>query len=138
MSTPAGIARAKAVAAGVVLPRRGSLKAKLLQELDFRDRNLRAHEFSTIALILQGIYAAIILGPDLPREQALKALNLMTKSMEDYEAELFHDRYLPEYDRAQQEISRREKEEELRREEAAKKRREFVESMGAQSDTPVK
>lgn len=81
-------------------------------------------------MILQGIYAAVALGPELTREQAHKAMSFMTKAIEDYEAELFHDRYLPEYDRERQEISRREKEEELRQQEALKARRKFVEGMG--------
>ena len=117
------------MAAGVALPRRGSLKAKLLQELDFRERNLREHEFTSLMFMLQSIYAALTLGDRLSMKHIQQTLALMTKTIDDYDSELFQERYLPEYERQQQELSRREKEEQLRQERAEQARREFVEKM---------
>jgi len=50
----------------------------------------------------------------------------MHKLLSVYEPELYQERYLPEFEREQQEISRREKAERIRQKEAEQKRHEFV------------
>lgn len=130
MSTPSGIARAKAMAAGIPVPRRGSLQAKLLQELDFRERNLRSLEFHTLLFFLEEIFKVLTVMLPMTIEDRLahqqEGLERMHKLLSVYEPELYQERYLPEFEREQQEISRREKAERIRQKEAEQKRHEFV------------
>jgi hypothetical protein len=98
----------------------------LLQEVDYRERNLRYSEvmlFTTLFEYLLMLTAELIPG-DQKRQSAMKAqiTSHVEKIIDKYEAELYQERYLPEYQRAMREISRREKEaeeEKRRREQAA-------------------
>lgn len=124
------------MAAGVALPRRGSLQAKLLQELDFRERNLRLQEVRTLFMFLEElVFITSHILPYSPQqlqsyqEQTLKRFR---RVVDAYEPELFQDRYLPEYARAEQEISRREREQELQALAEEKRRRDFVEGLGVE------
>jgi hypothetical protein len=87
----------------------------MLQEVDYRERNLRFAEISIFALIAEHL---IMLSADqLPtapenRVKIKRSLHdEIGKMLGKYEAELYQDRYLPEYQRTMREISRREKEE---------------------------
>lgn len=118
---------------GAPVPRRGSFKAKVLEELDQRERSLRSTEMFIICSFLDDIAELLVM--TLPYKQELRDLIQSTrrtqarKLMRQYDPELYQDRYLPEYDRLQQENSRREKEEALAKAEAEARDRDFVEKL---------
>lgn len=85
----------------------------LLQEVDYRERNLRFSEMSLFAKMLERLL--MLVAATLPGDKkSLEALQSsvaadVTKMMGSYEAELYQDRYLPEYQAHARELSRREK-----------------------------
>lgn len=97
------------------LPRRGTFQDVLLQEVDFRERNLRLAEVTLFVCLLEDMLLLMIEGlnidPKYIPEAKLKASKRIGKLISKYEAELYQDRYLPEYQRAEREISRRERQE---------------------------
>ena len=120
------MARSRAASQGVPLPRRGTFQDVLLQEVDYRERNLRFAEVSIFVSLFQQL---LFLTAELVPLADDKLNGLKQAISEDsgrllarYEAELYQERYLPEYQRVMREISRREKieaEEKRRREQAA-------------------
>jgi hypothetical protein len=131
---PSGVIRAKASAGGIALPRAGSFQDAVLQEMLFRDQNLKYAEVSlTTRLFERMIFLLVELTTDseqiVRRKQAIHDdVNLWLKL---YEAELFQDRYMPEYQREERErarlISQRQAEEKIREAEALKKVAAFSE-----------
>jgi pantothenate kinase-related protein Tda10 len=93
-----------------------------MQEVDYRERNLRFAEVSLFASLIENL---LMLTVELIPNEAPRVLSIkkdirsrIDKSMSQYEAELYQDRYLPEYQGQMRELSRREKE----AEEAKRKR----------------
>lgn len=92
----------------------------MLQEVDYRERNLRFAEVSIFAAMMQNL---LLLTADLLNTDGKRVVEIKKKIFADtekilntYEAEIFQDRYMPEYQRHMRELSRREKaEEEARR-----------------------
>jgi hypothetical protein len=119
------LARSRAASQGVPLPRRGTFQDVLLQEVDYRERNLRLAEVSIFVAMFEQL---LMLTAELLTTSDEKIIKLKqgiaqdaNRLLEKYEAELYQERYLPEYQRLMREISRREKaaEEEKRRKEQA-------------------
>jgi tRNA uridine 5-carbamoylmethylation protein Kti12 len=120
------LARSRAAAQGVSLPRRGTFQDVLLQEVDYRERNLRLAEMSIFVAMFQQLLSltAELIPTSDDRLKKLKAAIVEDSGrlLSRYEAELYQDRYLPEYQRLMREVSRREKaeaEEKRRREQEA-------------------
>jgi hypothetical protein len=112
----------------VPLPRRGTFQDVLLQEVDYRERNLRFAEVSIFAAMRQNM---LLLTADMLHTDGKKIVEIKkkifadtTKILDSYEAEIFQDRYLPEYQRHMRELSRREKAE------AEAKRQRDLEALG--------
>lgn len=109
------MARSRAASQGVALPRRGTFQDVLLQEVDYRERNLRFAEISMFTLLFEHVIMLGIehLTADGKRIGEIKRSvgDEIAKMLARYEAELYQDRYLPEYQRVMRELSRREKEE---------------------------
>lgn len=110
------------------LPRRGTFQDVLLQEVDYRERNLRFAEVSIFAAMMQNL---LLLTADMLHTDGKKIVEIKkrifsdtTKILDSYEAEIFQDRYLPEYQRHMRELSRREKAE------AEAKRQRDLEALG--------
>lgn len=126
--------RAKASAEGIALPRAGSFQDAVLQEMLFREQNLKYAEVSlTTRLFERMIFLLVEMSTDaekvVRRKNAIhEDINLWLKL---YEAELYQDRYMPEYQRAERERARlnsqRQAEEKVREAEALKRVAAFSE-----------
>lgn len=97
-----------------------------MKEVDYRERNLRFAEMSIFVSMVEQLLlltAELIPAADDKIIKLKSSLSETTgRMLNRYEAELYQDRYLPEYERLMREISRREKaeaEEKRRREQAA-------------------
>ena len=116
------------------LPRAGSFQDAVLQEMIFRDQNLKYAEMSlTTRLFERMIFLLVEMSTDaeqvVRRKQAIhEDVNLWLKL---YEAELYQDRYMPEYQRAERERlrveSQRIAEQKVREAEALKRVARFSE-----------
>lgn len=134
MIRPSGVIRAKASAEGIALPRAGSFQDAVLQEMLFREQNLKYAEVSlTTRLFERMIFLLVEMSTDaekvVRRKNAIhEDINLWLKL---YEAELYQDRYMPEYQRAERERARlnsqRQAEEKVREAEALKRVAAFSE-----------
>lgn len=134
MIRPSGVIRAKASADGVSLPRAGSFQDAVLQEMLFRDQNLKYAEVSlTTRLFERMIFLLVEMNTDaeqvVRRKKAIhEDINLWLKL---YEAELYQDRYMPEYQRAERERTRlaslKQAEDKIREAEALKRVATFSE-----------
>ena len=113
----------------------------LLQEVDYRERNLRLAEMSIFTFAFERLLlltADLIPYSDPKTNQEVKKdiHKELSTLLGKYEAELYQEKYLPEYQRAQRELSRREKEKAeaaLRRE---KKAMALVEGFAEDTDKP--
>ena len=104
-----------------------------MQEVDYRERNLRLSEMAIFVYSMQRILGTLVEVSNLPAAAKTKSLDFFQKEAEKvlghYEAELFQERYLPEYQRNQRNISRREKEEMLRKQQELEEQKKKVESL---------
>ncbi len=126
--------RAKASADGVKLPKAGSFQDAVLQEMIFREQNLKYAEVSlTTRLFERMIFLLVEMGTDaeqiIRRKKAIhEDINLWLKL---YEAELYQDRYMPEYQREERERlrieSQKQAEQKIREAEALKRVASFSE-----------
>lgn len=104
--------RARALAAGVPLPPSGSFRDAVMQEVLFRERNLRHAEISTVVELLSGIghYVIDLLpvtdGAVLQRRHD-KWMALVVDKLKDFESELYQERYLEKNIRAEAERERK-------------------------------
>lgn len=134
MIRPSGVVRAKASADGVKLPKAGSFQDAVLQEMIFREQNLKYAEVSlTTRLFERMIFLLVEMGTDaeqiIRRKKAIhEDINLWLKL---YEAELYQDRYMPEYQREERERlrieSQKQAEQKIREAEALKRVASFSE-----------
>lgn len=110
--------RAKASATGVKLPRAGSFQDAVLQEMIFREQNLKYAEMSlTTRLFERMIFLLIETTTDTQdvvrrKQQVHEDINVWLKL---YEAELYQDRYMPEYQREERERLRIQEQQEAER-----------------------
>jgi hypothetical protein len=128
------VVRAKASADGVKLPKAGSFQDAVLQEMIFREQNLKYAEVSlTTRLFERMIFLLVEMGTDaeqiIRRKKAIhEDINLWLKL---YEAELYQDRYMPEYQREERERlrieSQKQAEQKIREAEALKRVASFSE-----------
>lgn len=134
MIRPSGVVRAKASADGVKLPKAGSFQDAVLQEMIFREQNLKYAEVSlTTRLFERMIFLLVEMGTDAEQVVRRKKtihedVNLWLKL---YEAELYQDRYMPEYQREERERlrieSQKQAEQKIREAEALKRVASFSE-----------
>lgn len=109
MIRPSGIVRAKASSEGVALPRAGSFQDAVLQEMLFREQNLKYSEVTLSTRMMEQMLLMLVELTTQPEHIARRKneihrdINLWLKT---YEAELYQDRYLPEYQRAEREQRR--------------------------------
>jgi hypothetical protein len=112
------VVRAKASATGVKLPRAGSFQDAVLQEMIFREQNLKYAEMSlTTRLFERMIFLLIETTTDTQdvvrrKQQVHEDINVWLKL---YEAELYQDRYMPEYQREERERLRIQEQQEAER-----------------------
>jgi hypothetical protein len=109
----------------------------LLQEVDYRERYLRLTEVTLLVSMLQEIlnvqmHQLPFKDENASREYRQPVYRRIEKLLEAYEAELFQDRYLPEYQQYHREVSRREKEAEAERRRKAAELMEKVSALDAE------
>lgn len=100
------------------LPRAGSFQDAVLQEMLFREQNLRYSEVTLFTRLLELVIWQLVeltTAPDkIAKRKALlhEDINVWLRL---YEAELYQDRYTPEHQRAERERLRREAQAEAER-----------------------
>ena len=108
LSDPSASVQARALAAGVALPPGGSFRDAVLQEVTHRERNLRYAEMVvSVRAQSQVAHLLIDLTDDTNRADRHKSLTAnMDAMLRAYETELYEDRYLPSFRRAEAERKR--------------------------------
>lgn len=100
------------------LPRAGSFQDAVLQEMIFREQNLKYAEMSLTTRLFERMIFLLIdsttEGQDVVRrkQQVHDDINVWLKL---YEAELYQDRYMPEYQREERERARVQEQKEAER-----------------------
>lgn len=114
------------------LPRAGSFQDAVLQEMLFREQNLKYSEvtlFTRLIELLLGQLVELTTVPDKITQRKGLLHEDINVWLRLYEAELYQDRYMPAYQRAERERTRREAlaeaERKMREQQALKKVERF-------------
>jgi hypothetical protein len=98
------------MASGLRLPSAGSFQDAILQEMLFRDQNLRYAEVSLMVRLFEHVmfYLQELTtdAKNLPKRQTMLSERI-SGWLQAYEAELYQDRYAPAYQQRDREAKRR-------------------------------
>jgi len=103
--------RARAMAAGVALPRAGSFNDAVLQAMLSREQNLRFTEVSLLTRMLERVVGELYeltTKPDVIDVRRKALSDDVGRNLKVYESELYQDRYAASYVREERERTRAE------------------------------